>query len=64
MRASQSSKCRRIAIHFKKYVRDLKENPFDLMRMLARKMPRTPKSAMGGGLNLNPFGTPTPTALR
>ena len=50
-------------IHFKKYIRDLKENPFDLMRMLARKMPRTPKAAMGGGLNLNPFGTPTPPAL-
>ena len=51
------------AIHFKKYIRDLKENPFNLMRMLARKMPRTPKAAMGGGLNLNPFGTPTPPAL-
>jgi len=51
------------AIHFKKYIRDLKENPFDLMRMLASKMPRTPKAAMGGGLNLNLFGTPTPPAL-
>jgi oxaloacetate decarboxylase alpha subunit len=51
------------AIHFKKYIRDLKENPFDLMRMLARRMPKTPKAAMGGGLNLNPFGTPTPPAL-
>jgi oxaloacetate decarboxylase alpha subunit len=50
-------------IHFKKYIRDLKENPFDLMRMLAKKMPGTPKAAMGGGLNLNPFGTPTPPAL-
>ena len=51
------------AIHFKKYIRDLKENPFDLMRMLAKKMPKTPKAAMGGGLNLNPFGSPTPAAL-
>jgi oxaloacetate decarboxylase alpha subunit len=51
------------AIHFKKYIRDLKENPFDLMRMLARRMPRTTKAAMGGGLNLNLFGTPTPPAL-
>jgi oxaloacetate decarboxylase (Na+ extruding) subunit alpha len=51
------------AIHFKKYIRDLKENPFDLMRMLARKMPNTPKAAMGGGLNLNLFGTPTPPVL-
>src|SRR4051812_14324610 len=51
------------AIHFKKYIRDLKENPFDLMRMLATRMPHTPKAAMGGGLNLNLFGTPTPPAL-
>jgi len=51
------------AIHFKKYIRDMKENPFDVMRMLARKMPRTTKSAMGGNMNLNPFGTPTPPVL-
>ena len=37
------------AIHFKKYIRDMKENPFDIMRMLAKKMPKTPKAAMGGG---------------
>ena len=51
------------AIHFKKLIRDLKEDPWDLMRVLAKKMPSTPKSCMGGGLNLNPFGTPTPPAL-
>lgn len=51
------------AIHFKKYIRDMKENPFDVMRMLAKKMPKTPKAAMGGGLNLNSFGTPTPPIL-
>jgi oxaloacetate decarboxylase alpha subunit len=51
------------AIHFKKYIRDMKENPFDVMRMLAKKMPKTPKAAMGGGLNLNSFGTPTPPVL-
>jgi oxaloacetate decarboxylase (Na+ extruding) subunit alpha len=51
------------SIHFKKLIRDLKENPWDLMRMLARKMPRTPKSCMGSNFNLNPFGTPTPPAL-
>ena len=50
-------------IHFKKFIRDLKEDPWEVMRMLARKMPNTPKSCMGGGLNLNPFGTPTPPAL-
>jgi oxaloacetate decarboxylase (Na+ extruding) subunit alpha len=51
------------SINFKKLIRDLKENPWDLMRRLAQKMPRTPKSCMGGGLNLNPLGTPTPPEL-
>lgn len=51
------------AIHFKKFIRDLKENPWDVMRMLAAKMPDTPKSCMGGGLSLNLFGPPTPPAL-
>jgi oxaloacetate decarboxylase alpha subunit len=51
------------SIHFKKLIRDLKENPWDLMRMLASKMPRTPKSCMGSHFNLNPFGTPTPPEL-
>lgn len=51
------------SIHFKKLIRDLKEDPWELMRLLARKMPNTPKSCMAGGLNLNPFGTPTAPAL-
>ena len=51
------------AINFKKLIRDLKENPWDLMRLLAKKMPNTPKSCMGGGLNLNPLGSPTPPEL-
>ena len=51
------------SINFKKLIRDLKENPWDLMRRLAEKMPNTPKSCMGGGLNLNPLGTPTPPEL-
>ncbi|GAC1320964.1 MAG: carboxylase [Chloroflexota bacterium] len=51
------------AIHFKKIVRDLKEDPWAMMRMLAKAMPHTPKSCMGGGLNLNSFGTPTPPSL-
>src|ERR1035437_6010201 len=50
-------------IHFKKMIRDLKEDPWDLMRLLAKKMPNTPKSSMGGSLKLNPFGSPTPLAL-
>ena len=49
--------------HFKKLIRDLKEDPWDLMRLLAEKMPNTPKSCMGSSFNLNPFGTPTPPAL-
>jgi oxaloacetate decarboxylase alpha subunit len=50
-------------IYFKKIVRDLKEDPWELMRMLAKKMPNTPKSCMGGGFNLNVIGTPTPPVL-
>ncbi|NQV55806.1 MAG: hypothetical protein HQ503_08110 [Rhodospirillales bacterium] len=50
-------------IYFKKIVRDLKENPWDMMRMLSDKMPNTPKSCMGGGFNLNVIGTPTPPVL-
>lgn len=34
----------------KKFVRDLKENPFDIARMLASKMPNTAKSSMGGNI--------------
>ncbi len=40
-------------------VRDLKEDPWDLMRSMARLMPRTEKACMGGGVNLNPLGAPT-----
>jgi oxaloacetate decarboxylase (Na+ extruding) subunit alpha len=52
------------AIFFKKMVRDLREDPWETMRMLARTIPRTPKACMGGaGGNLNGFGTPTPAVL-
>jgi len=44
-------------IFFKKFTRDLKENPWELCRMVARTMPDTVKSCMAGG-NLNPFGAP------
>lgn len=51
-------------IFFKKMVRDLREDPWETMRMLARTITRTPKSCMGGaGGNLNSFGTPTPPVL-
>lgn len=52
------------AIFFKKMVRDLKEDPWETMRMLARTITRTPTACMGGaGGNLNGFGTPSPPAL-
>jgi oxaloacetate decarboxylase alpha subunit len=52
------------AIFFKKMVRDLKEDPWETMRMLAHRISRTPKSCMGGaGGSLNGFGTPTPPVL-
>ena len=35
--------------YMKKYVRDLKENPWDMARMVARKMPDTVKTCMAGG---------------
>lgn len=50
-------------IHFKKFVRDLKEDPWDVMRMLATRMPKTLKGCMSGGGNLNPLGVPTPPVL-
>jgi oxaloacetate decarboxylase (Na+ extruding) subunit alpha len=51
-------------IFFKKMVRDLKEDPWETMRMLARTITRTPKTCMGGaGGSLNGFGTPTPSVL-
>ena len=50
-------------IYFKKICRDLKEDPWEMLRMLAKKMPNTQKSCMGGGFNLNIIGTPTPPAL-
>ncbi len=50
------------AIFFKKMVRDLREDPWDTMRMLARTITRTPPTTCMGGVggNLNGFGTPPP----
>ncbi|HLS49104.1 MAG TPA: hypothetical protein VK024_03855 [Actinomycetaceae bacterium] len=51
-------------IFFKKMVRDLKENPWDIMRMLAQRITRTPTACMYSAYqNLNTFGTPTPPVL-
>ena len=49
-------------IYFKKLVRDLKEDPWELARILAREMPRTVKSCMGGG-GFHPFEPPPPRSL-
>ncbi|MGO8909347.1 MAG: hypothetical protein ACLQDM_08505 [Bradyrhizobium sp.] len=49
-------------IYLKKFVRDLKEDPWDLLRMLGRKMPKTPKGCMAGGFIL-PFEPPPPREM-
>ena len=38
-----------LGIFFKKFVRDFKEDPWEMARMVARKMPNTVKSCMAGG---------------
>lgn len=49
------------SVVMKKFVRDQKENPWDLIRLIARKMPRTVKTAMAVG-NVLPFES-SPRAL-
>ena len=49
-------------IYLKKFVRDLKEDPWELLRTLGRKMPKTVKSCMAGGFIL-PFEPPPPREL-
>jgi len=51
------------SIFFKKIVRDLKEDPWALMRTLAEKMPDTDTGSMSANLNINAFGTPTPRVV-
>src|SRR3990172_3990673 len=51
-----------VGIYVKKFVRDLKEDPWELMRMVAAKMPNTVKSCMAGGHILS-FEAPAPRAL-
>jgi oxaloacetate decarboxylase (Na+ extruding) subunit alpha len=50
------------AIYFKKFVRDLKEDPWDMARMVAREMPRTVKSCMAGAV-ISPFEAPPPRSI-
>ena len=51
-----------VAVYIKKFVRDLKENPWDMMRMVARKMPNAVKGCMAGGHILS-FEAPAPPEL-
>jgi oxaloacetate decarboxylase alpha subunit len=46
----------------KKMLRDLKENPWDLARMVTRKMPHTAKSMMAGAF-IVPLEAPPPRAI-
>ncbi len=49
-------------IYFKKFIRDLKEDPWDMARMVARKMPATVKTCMAGAF-FHPFEAPPPRAI-
>lgn len=49
-------------IVFKKLVRDLKEDPWEMTRMLAARLSRTPKTAIGGG-GFHPFEAPPPREM-
>ncbi len=49
-------------LYFKKFVRDLKENPWDMARMVAREMPNTIKACMAGG-GFHPFEPPPPHSV-
>ena len=51
-----------LGIYFKKFVRDLKEDPWELARMVARKMPNTVKGCMAGGA-IHPFEAPPPRSI-
>lgn len=50
------------AIYFKKFVRDLKEDPWEMARMVAREMPKTVKSCMAGAV-ISPFEPTPPRAI-
>jgi len=51
-----------VAVNLKKFVRDLKEDPWEMMRMVARKMPNVVKGCMAGGHILS-FEAPAPQEL-
>ena len=49
-------------IYMKKFVRDLKENPWDMARMVAAKLPRAVKGCMASN-GFHPFETPPPRSV-
>ena len=49
-------------VYFKKFVRDLKENPWDMARTVAKMMPNTVKSCMTPGV-IHPFEAPPPRSI-
>jgi len=49
-------------IYFKKFVRDHREDPWEMMRLMASKMPRTPKGCMIAAL-IHPFELRPPRAV-
>ncbi len=51
-----------LGIFIKKFVRDLKEDPFEMARIAARKMPNTVKSVFAGAFIL-PFELATPRPI-
>jgi oxaloacetate decarboxylase alpha subunit len=51
-----------LGVYFKKFVRDLKEDPWAMAHMVARKMPNTVKSCMAGG-GFHPFEAPPPHSI-
>jgi oxaloacetate decarboxylase alpha subunit len=51
-----------LGIFLKKFVRDLKEDPFAMARMAAEKMPKTKKSVFAGAFIL-PFELATPRSI-
>ena len=51
-----------VGIYIKKFVRDLKEDPWEMMRLVARRMPNAIKGCMAGGHILS-FEAPAPAEL-
>ena len=51
-----------LGIFVKKFVRDLKEDPWEMARMVAKTMPRSVKTCMAGAY-FHPFEAPPPRAI-